>query len=40
MKYAILSILFLLNNEILSLACLSALMLMAFADLGKARLNK
>lgn len=40
MKYAILSILFLLNNEILSLACLSVLMLMAFADLARERMQK
>lgn len=40
MKYLAISALFLLGNEILSLLTLSILMLLAFADLAKVRLNK
>lgn len=40
MKYLATSILFLLNNEILSLLTLTVLVLLFMADLMKARLNK
>lgn len=40
MKYLATSILFLLNNEILSLLTLIVLVMLLMADLMKARLNK
>lgn len=40
MKYLATSILFLLNNEILSFLTLTVLVLLFMADLMKARLNK
>lgn len=40
MKYLATSILFLLNNEILSLLTLIVLVVLFMADLMKARLNK